>query len=151
MPERYYLPPEALMALKRAYDVASVQDHWFLVRWGLHRGAGEEFVLPARSREEALSIIQNRLSELKINTTGSWDATERAFGTWKLTATVSSTAGGDFWPPEMVRRAELAQLNTVEQIRAALDNEIARFDTLQRQFEKWASDNPKEKRGRSAG
>jgi hypothetical protein len=138
MPERYYLPAEAFTVLKNEYDSVSLQDHWFFVQWGLGRGTGEEFVLPARTQHEACEIVQNRLRELSVNTSGSWHARELGLGPGWLSASgfPKGFVREDFWPPDIVKRAEAIKMETVESVRRALDNEIARFDYLRHRFEK---------------
>jgi hypothetical protein len=148
MPVHGYLPSEGFVNLKKVYDSESLQDHWFFVRWGLGRGGGEEFVLPARTKDEALAFVQARLREfLGVNTTGSWAVFELGVGPRRLTVSMSMPSGSEsFWTPDIRQRADAIRLDTVESIRVVLDNEIARFDALQRQFEKWVTTNEKGKK-----
>jgi len=154
-------PETTLRSLKLIYANDSVHDQWYLVQWDC-RGELHEAIMPARYRDEALKFVQDRLQALKVNGSGRWSARELGFGPWRLSfdgclpvtglqfnddeilpaqdrAPRRMASLSKFWPPEMLTRAEAAELNSIPKIRAAFDREIHRLDTLQQRFEQWVA------------
>jgi len=138
-------PATVLRSLKLTYDSSNIHDRWYLVQWDC-RGELHEILLPARTRDEALKYVQDRLQALKVNGSGRWSSRELGFGFWGASSTLWQSRDNDnFWTPEMRARVEAAELDSIAKIRAAFDREIQRLDTLQRQFDQWAADNAQER------